>query len=174
MLTELFSSKTRIQVLVKLFLNPGVSSYLRELASEFKVAPATIKDELDRLAGAGYLQREQSGRSVFFRANTRHPFFPEIHSIVRKHLGIDRVVEQVMTALAPIEAVYILDDYAEGRDSGIIDLLIVGDPKRGLLEGTRAGVEAKINRKIRIMIVSPGEFAAKRDVFLGRPNWKIV
>ena len=35
MLTELFTSKTRIKLLLKLFLNPGVSCYLRELADEF-------------------------------------------------------------------------------------------------------------------------------------------
>ena len=35
MLTELFTSRTRINLLLKLFLNPEVSSYLRELAREF-------------------------------------------------------------------------------------------------------------------------------------------
>lgn len=174
MLAELFTSKTRIQVLLKLFLNPKVSSYLRELAAEFKVSPAALKDELDSLAGAGYLERRQQGRSVYFQANTAHPFYPEIHSIVRKHLGIDRLLEQVMCALAPIDSVFILDDYAQGRDSGIIDLLIVGDPDRGLLEGTRTGVEKKINRKIRILVVSPEEFSRDRDVYLSRPHFQVV
>ncbi len=174
MLDKLFTSKTRIQVLLKLFLNPGVSSYLRELAGEFQVSPATLKDELDSLAGAGYLERRQQGRSVYFRANADHPFFPEINSIVRKHLGIDRIVEQLVSALGPIEAVYILDDYAQGRDSGIIDLLIVGDPQRGLLDGTREGVEKKINRKIRTMVVPPDEFGRDKGIYLGRPHFRIV
>jgi len=174
MLEKLFTSKTRIQVLLKLFLNPKVSSYLRELAAEFKVSPACIKGELDGLAGAGYLERRQQGRSVYFRANTDHPFFPEIHSIVRKYIGIDRIVEHLMGALSPIESVYILDDYALGKDSGIIDLLIVGSPPRNLLDGTRDGVEKKINRKIRIMILLPDEFERDRDLYLNRPNFQIV
>ncbi len=174
MLDKLFTSKTRLQVLLKLFLNPKVSSYLRELASEFGVSPACLKDELDGLAGAGYLERKQQGRSVYFKANTSHPFFPEINSIVRKHFGIDRIVEHLVSALGPIESVYILDDYAQGRDSGIIDLLIVGNPPRGLLEGTREGVENKIQRKIRILVVSPEEFERERDMYLGRPNFQVV
>ncbi|WP_029896922.1 GntR family transcriptional regulator [Desulfohalovibrio reitneri] len=174
MLADLFTSKTRAKLLLKLFLNPQVRCYLRELAGEFGVSPAVIKGELDHLSEAGYLERERNGRSVFFRANSSHPFFPEIHSLVKKHLGIDRVVDQVMSALAPIEAVYILDDYAQGRDSGLIDLLIVGDPDRGLLEGTRGGVEKKINRRIRVHVVSPEDFQAERDMYLSRPHWKVA
>lgn len=174
MLLELFTSKTRIKLLLKLFLNPEVSCYLRELAKEFQLSPNSIKEELDSLAGAGYLTRKQNGRSVYFRANTGHPFFPEIHSIVRKHLGIDTIIEQFLEAVGPVEEVYLLDDYAQGKDSGLIDLLVVGDPKRDLLEGARRGVETKIKRKIRYMIVDPGEFKADKEIFLSRPHWKVV
>ncbi|EPR35560.1 putative GntR family transcriptional regulator [Alkalidesulfovibrio alkalitolerans DSM 16529] len=174
MLSELFTSKARIRVLLKLFLNPGISCYLRQLSGEFGLSPNALKEELDSLAGAGYLEREQNGRSVYFRANTKHPFFPEIHSIVRKHLGIDKIIEQVISALGQIDAVYLLDDYAQGIDSGLIDLLIVGTPSRNLLEGSRRGVEQKINRKIRYMIVSPEEFESDSSVFLQRPNCRVL
>jgi DNA-binding transcriptional ArsR family regulator len=174
MLVELFTSKTRVKLLLKLFLNPGVSCYLRELAKEFAVAPSAIKEELDSLTSAGYLAREQQGRSVYYAANTRHPFFPEIHSIVRKTLGIDRIVDQILTRVGSFEAVYILDDYAEGRDSGLIDVLIVGDVDRPRLEQLCAVAEKKINRKIRTMVVSPEEFEASRDVYMRRPHWQVV
>ena len=35
MIDSLISSKTRIKLLMKFFLNPGVTSYLRGLADEF-------------------------------------------------------------------------------------------------------------------------------------------
>ncbi|WP_028586176.1 winged helix-turn-helix domain-containing protein [Desulfocurvus vexinensis] len=174
MLTELFTSKTRVKLLLKLFLNPSVSCYLRELAKEFAVAPSAIKEELDSLTSAGYLEREQQGRSVYYAANTRHPFFPEIHSIVRKTLGIDRIVDQILTKVGQFEAVYLLDDYAEGRDSGIIDVLVVGDVDRVRLEQLCAVAETKINRKIRTMVVGPREFEASKDVYMRRPHWKVV
>lgn len=174
MLTQLFTSKTRIKVLLKLFLNPDVSCYLRGLAKEFSLSPNALKSELDSLTEAGYLEREQNGRSIYFRANAKHPFFPEICSIVRKTFGIDQLVEEVKASLGDVREVYILDDYAEGKDSGIIDLLVVGDVDRDKLEGLRQITEVKIKRKIRTMIVLPDEFEQSKSMFLGRPHWKVV
>ena len=174
MLAQLFTSKTRIKLLTKLFLNPHVSCYLRELAMEFSLSPNAVKGELDNLSEAGYLTREQEGRSVFFSANKNHPFFPEISSIIRKSTGIDTLVEQVMKDLGNVEHVYILDDYAEGRDSGLIDILIIGDVNQAKLDNIRTITEKKINRKIRTMSVSADEFAKSREMYMKRPNWKII
>ncbi|WP_147818804.1 winged helix-turn-helix domain-containing protein [Salidesulfovibrio onnuriiensis] len=174
MLTELFTSKTRIKLLLKLFLNPEVSCYLRELSSEFQVSPNAIKGELDSLSEAGYLEREQNGRSVYFRANRKHPFFPEISSIVRKSLGIDRLIDDVMASLGKVDSVYILDDYAQGKDSGIIDVLVVGDVDRQQLDNLRKITEGKIDRVVRVVDVTAEAFEGKRELFLNRPHWKVV
>lgn len=174
MLAELFTSKTRIKLLIKLFLNPHVSCYLRELATEFSVSPNAIKGELDNLSKAGYLNRKQSGRSSFFSANISHPFFPEIHSIVRKTIGIDKLVDEIMDSIGKVEKAYILDDYALGKDSGIIDLLIVGDINQGRLEEIKSITENKIKRKIRTMTIRSEEFETSKDIFLSRPNWEIL
>lgn len=174
MLTELFTSKTRIKLLLKLFLNPGVSCYLRELAKEFALSPNALKEELDSLSSAGYLEREQSGRSIFFRANTKHPFFPEISSIVRKTLGIDQLLDDVIASLGKVEAVYILDDYAQGRDSGLIDLLVVGDVDRVRLDELAGITERKILRKVRAMPITAQYFEDNKHIFLNRAHWKLL
>jgi DNA-binding transcriptional ArsR family regulator len=174
MLTELFTSKTRIKLLLKLFLNPHVSCYLRELSAEFAVSPNAIKGELDSLSNAGYLEREQNGRSIFFRANKKHPFFPEIHSIVRKTFGIDQLLDEIITSLGTVEAAFILDDYAQGRDSGIIDLLLIGNINRKRLDELREITEGKIKRKIRTISVAAEEFEESKDIYLSRPHWQII
>jgi len=174
MLTQLFTSRTRIKLLLKLFLNPSVSCYLRELAKEFDLAPNAVKEELDSLNRAGYLKKLKQGRSIYYRADTGHPFFPEINSIVRKYLGIDRLIEDVLSRIGEVSEVYLLDDYAQGRDSGIIDVLIVGDVRHDKVEKFRRAVEKKINRRLRIIAVSPEEFSRDRDVFLKRPHWKVA
>lgn len=174
MLTELFTSKTRIRLLLKLFLNPEVNCYLRELAKEFGVAPNAVKEELDSLSKAGYLEKEQQGRSFLYKANTRHNFFPEIHSIVRKTLGIDSIVEQVLNKVGRVDAVYILDDYARGVDSGLIDVLVIGEVDRKKVESLVGPVEEKINRKIRLMFLDNGEFEKSGKIFLDRPHWKLI
>ena len=45
----LITSKTRIKILMRLFLNPDRNAYLRELADEFHASPSHIKEELDQL-----------------------------------------------------------------------------------------------------------------------------
>lgn len=172
MLTELFTSKTRIRLLLKLFLNPGVSCYIRELATEFDVSPNAIKTEMESLSSVGYLEKTQRGRSVFFQANTKHPFFPEISSIVRKTLGIDRLIDDVLVSLGQVEEVYILDDYAQGKDSGIIDVLIVGDIDPHKLSELVRITEAKIKRKLRIIPLSAQDFKQSQNLYLKRPHWK--
>jgi len=174
MLTQLFTSKTRIKLLLKLFLNPGVSCYLRELAKEFALSPNALKEELDSLSQAGYLEREQNGRSAYFRANTRHPFFPEISSIVRKTIGIDQLLDDVIASLGKVEAVYILDDYALGKDTGLIDLLVVGDVNRARLDELAHITEGKIKRKVRVMPILAADFEKSKDIFLKRPHWKLL
>lgn len=174
MLTQLFTSKTRIRLLLKLFLNPGVSCYIRELATEFALSPNALKEELDSLSQAGYLEREQNGRSAYFRANTKHPFFPEISSIVRKTIGIDQLLEEIINSLGKVEAAYILDDYAQGKDSGIVDLCLVGDINQARLENLRTITESKIKRRLRTISVTKDEFDASSKIFLSRPHWKVI
>lgn len=174
MLKQLFTSKTRIKLLLKLFLNPQVSCYLRELSSEFALSPTALKEELDSLSSAGYLTRRQCGRSIYFGANTEHPFFPEIQSIVKKSLGIDKLLDEVLTNLGKVEAVYILDDYALGKDSGIIDILLVGDVDRARLEELCQIAERKIGRKVRGMVSGSEDFTANRETYMRRPHWQVL
>ncbi|SMF34099.1 winged helix-turn-helix domain-containing protein [Desulfovibrio gilichinskyi] len=175
MLKELFTSKTRIKLLLKLFLNPGVSSYLRELAAEFDVSPNAMKEELDGLSDAGYLNKKKEGRYIFYNANSSHPFFPEISSIVRKYIGIDQILEYILSTIGDVDSVYVLDDYAKGIDSGLIDVLIIGDDiDSDRIVDLCAKAEEAIQRKIRFMILGTEEFSKTSNIYLKRPNWKIV
>ncbi|WP_031482578.1 winged helix-turn-helix domain-containing protein [Maridesulfovibrio frigidus] len=175
MLKELFTSKTRIKLLLKLFLNPGVSSYLRELAAEFDVSPNAMKEELDGLSDAGYLNKKKEGRYIFYNANCSHPFFPEISSIVRKYIGIDQILEYILSTIGDVDSVYVLDDYAKGIDSGLIDVLIIGDDvDSDRIIDLCAKAEEAIQRKIRFMVLGSTEFKSTSDIYLKRPNWKIV
>lgn len=58
----LITSKTRIRVLMRLFLNPQRTAYLRELASECGASPSQMRDELKQLGDAGLLVNERQGR----------------------------------------------------------------------------------------------------------------
>ena len=47
--------------------------------------------------------------------------------MVGKVMGIDHVIDDLAGRLGDLERAYLIDDYAEGKDSGIIDLVLVGN-----------------------------------------------
>ena len=59
-------------------------------------------------------------------ANTEHSLFPELRSMVSKVMGIDQVIGGTVERLGNVEKAYLIGDYANGMDTGIIDLVLVG------------------------------------------------
>jgi predicted nucleotidyltransferase len=157
-LSSVIPSRTRVDILIKLFLNPGLKAYLRQLASEFNLSTNAVRTELNHLTEHKILVSERSGRSVFYQANTGHPLFPELFSMVRKITGIDELVRSVVDRLGNLEAAYLVGDYARGIDTGIIDVVLVGDIDKVQLDDFALKTEAYIQRKIRSLVLNQEEF----------------
>jgi DNA-binding transcriptional ArsR family regulator len=157
-LNSVIPSRTRVDILVKLFLNPGLKAYLRQLASEFHVSTNAVRTELNHLTDHKILVSERSGRNVYYQANTDHPLFPELFSMVRKITGIDELVKSVVDRLGNLETAYLVGDYARGIDTGIIDVVLVGDIDKVQLDDFALKTEAYIQRKIRSLVLSKEEF----------------
>jgi len=130
---------------------------LRELAEEFGESTNSVRLELNRLTQAGLLCSFNEGRTKVYRANTKHPLFPEIHSMVRKFTGIDQLIPQVLSKLGDIHSAYIVGDYARGMDSGIIDLVLVGEVDKAYLQNLIDKVEPMLHRKVRYLALSEEE-----------------
>ena len=126
MLESLITSKTRIKLLLKFFLNSTTKAYLRGLEAEFGESTNAIRLELNRFEEAGLLTSHSEGNRKFFTANTSHPLFPDIQSLMRKHLGIDQLVEQVIEHLGEVKKVYLTGSFAHGLESPDIEILLVG------------------------------------------------
>lgn len=166
----LISSKTRIKLLIRLFFNPGTRAYLRELAREFNVSTNSVREELNQLKKTELLKSEKNGRQVYYTANKEHPLFPEIKSIVGKVMGIDQVIDGIVTRLGQLEKAYLIDDYAEGKDTGIIDLILVGKIDQFHLNDLTQKTEKYIKRKIRCLVLSKEEFSEFIDKLKDRPR----
>lgn len=175
MLESLITSKTRIKILLKFFLNPGTGSYLRELAQEFGESTNSIRVELNRLSEAELLESTEEGRTKVYRANEKHPLFPEIQKIVTKTVGLDRLVEQVISRVGNVELAFIMGDLAKGIDTGLIDLVVVGEIKVDYFNSLIAKLEKLIDRKIRSLILSSVEFQRLKETLGKSPTlviWK--
>ena len=99
MLDVLISSKTRIKLLLKFFLNPATGAHLRALADEFQESTNSVRVELNRLESAGMLKADHQGNKKVFKVNTAFPLFNEVRSIVLKQAGLDKIIEEVVQNL---------------------------------------------------------------------------
>ena len=165
----LITSKTRIKILMRLFLNPQQNAYLRELSDEFNASPSQVREELRQLNEAGFLESQKNGRQIHYKANQKHPLFHELQSMVSKALGMDRILDSILERLGNLEEAYLIDDYAEGKDTGIIDLVLVGDIDRENLVDLVQKTERYIDRKIRTLVLTTGEWGKMQPSLMKRP-----
>ena len=78
------------------------------------------------LENAGLLKAENKGNRKVYHANSAHPLFNDIHRLVLKHSGITQVIEEVVERVGDISKVWVRGDFAVGKDSDLIDLVIAG------------------------------------------------
>jgi hypothetical protein len=168
--TGLISSKTRMKLIVRLFLNPQTKSYLRELSKEFGVSSNSVREELNQLMETQLIKSEKTGRRIFYQANISHPLFPELKSMVVKVLGIDQVIDGIIKRLGDLDKAFLIDDYANGKDTGIIDIVLVGHIDEYHLSDLCRKTEQYIKRKIRSLVFSPEEYHDFMDGLKERPK----
>jgi hypothetical protein len=167
MLNSIITSKTRVKLLLKFFLNSNTKSYLRNLEQEFGESSNAIRVELNRLEGADLLRSEVSGNRKYFTANTDHPLFKDINNIVKNFVGIDKLIDRVIILIGNLKSAYITGDLARGVDSQIIDLVLVGQNlETSYIEQLVSKAENMIERKIRYLILTETQMT---DYFKNKP-----
>jgi len=127
MLENIITSKTRLRLLVKFFINVANEGYLRGLASEMQESTNAIRKELNNLTEAGYLIRTESNQKITYKANQKNPFFILLQKIVHKYIGLDTIVEMVLEKIGTVKRVFLVGDYSKGIDSGKIEVVLEGN-----------------------------------------------
>jgi len=155
---------------MRFFLNPKATSYLRELAKEFNVSTNAVREELNQLKKTDLLKSRKKGRQIFYTANTKHALYSELKSMVSKVMGIDQVIDGVVQRLGDLESAYLIDDYAEGKDTGIIDILLVGNIDQYHLNDLSRKTERYIKRKIRSLVLNKDEYLSFSKEHEQRPR----
>ena len=151
MLDTLITSKTRIRLLVKFFINAANAGYLRGLALEMDENTNAIRKELNNLSQAGYIIRNNTDNKVLYRANTLHPLFGTLQELISKYIGLDKIIYQVLKRMGNVSRIFVIGNYAQGIDSGTIEIIIEG-PKLNneYLLQLIPKIENAINKKVII------------------------
>ena len=155
MLKDIITSRVRLNLLIKFFLNISNRDYLNSLANEFGDSTNSIRKELNNLSNAGYLTKYNENNKVIYKANKNHPLFNTLRSIIKKHLGIEDIINSVIENIGEIDKIVLLGDYAKGIDSGTIEVLILGRSINiDYLNNLRPKIEKKIKRKVNFFVSS--------------------
>ncbi|MBD3614978.1 MAG: ArsR family transcriptional regulator [Gracilimonas sp.] len=158
MLDTLIQSKTRLKLLLRFFLNPESSAYLRGLAQEFDESTNSVRIELNRFEEAGLIEGHKEGNKKMYKVNTKFPMFSELQNIAFKHFGIDKIIEQILDKLGELDKVYLIGDLARGLDTNIIDIVLIGENiDTSYLSKLVAKAEDLLGKKIRTLVYNSDE-----------------
>ena len=128
LLGPLITSKTRLKLLLRFFVNQDLSGYLQGLSKELDENSNSIRVELNRLEEAGMLQTELDGRRKLYKVNKNHPLTSDITSMIRKVTGIEELVDRVVSRIGDnLEQVWICGDLAKGIESDTLEVVLIGN-----------------------------------------------
>lgn len=158
MLESLITSKTRIKLMIKFFINSDTTAYLRNLSEEFGESTNAIRLELNRFEEAKLLESKSEQNRKVYKANTKHPYFKDMHRLLLKYVGIEEIVDNVVKHIGELERGYIINDFAQGNPGNVLDLLLVGKNfDYDFLNKLVRKAEESVSFKIRYIAVSPEE-----------------
>ena len=152
MFESIIKSQTRQKLLIKFFVNIANTGYLNQLADEFSESTNSVRKELNNLSEANYLEKKIVKNKVIYRANVNHPLFSDLQNIVKKYLGLEDLVENVLERMGNVSQIYLLGDYARGIVSDQIDILITGKKlNTEYISGLEMKLEKLLNKKVVII-----------------------
>lgn len=128
LLGPLITSKTRLKLLLRFFLNQNLSGYLQGLSKELDENTNSVRVELNRLEEAGLLLAQEQGRRKVYSVNTAHPLTTDLSNMLRKVTGIDQLVDRVVSRIGDtLEQVWITGALAMGINSEELEVTLVGE-----------------------------------------------
>ena len=155
MLGQLITSKTRLRLMIKFFISQANRGYLNGLASEMGESTNSIRKELNHLHGAGYLKKIKIENKVEYKADTSHPLFNVLRKVVLKHLGLEDMVETVLSRMGNVKEIILVGDYAKGIDSGKIEVFLIGNNlDMEYITQLEEKIENLINRKVSFYLAN--------------------
>ena len=140
-------------MLIKFFVSAANEGYLNGLANEFNESTNSIRKELNNLSDAGYLLKSKQNNRIIYNADIKHPLFKVLQKIVRQHLGLEEIVETVISRIGDLDIIALTGDYAKGIDSGIIQIVIIGNKVNiEYLDNIKSKIKDKISREVDFII----------------------
>jgi hypothetical protein len=96
------------------------------------------------------IEKFADGQKVIYRPNSKNLFYSELTKLVSKYMGFDQLVERVLSQLGDLQSAYVVGDYANGLDTGVIEMALVGDVDQAYAVNLAKKGEKELRRKVRL------------------------
>jgi DNA-binding transcriptional ArsR family regulator len=161
-LAEILSSRSRAEVFRLLFGVANAELHNRDLERRSGLSESAVRRELARLTRLGLLVRRVDGNRVYYRADRKHPLYPEIHNLVLKTTGLVDVLRDALEGES-VDAAFVFGSVARGGHvaTSDIDLMVIGQIGLRRLSGLLRGCEERIGREVNPHILTRAELKAR-------------
>jgi predicted nucleotidyltransferase len=175
----LFRSQALQMSISFLAMHADAEYAVEAVASAAGVSVIAARQALAYLEGDGLVGHREVGRRWLYRANTAHPYFPELRSIAVKSLGGHDEIAQAIRADDRIIFCAVFGSFARGaeRPNSDLDVLFVTDDRDSddtdfSIATRMAGVSARLGRTVNPSIYSLSEF--RNLLAIEEPSLEII
>ena len=158
-------SQQRVYAL--LFGQPNRQFFVTEIIDLADGGRGAVQSELAKLAKTGLVSASRVGNRVYYQANRNSPIFEDLCAIVRKTIGLERVVQSALDPLKDkLSLAAIYGSVANRTDTAEsdIDLLLVSDDLTlEMVYSALQPAEKSLGRRIHPILYKLSEYRHRRS-----------
>jgi predicted nucleotidyltransferase len=161
-LDRIIVSKARAEIFRLLFGTRGGELHLRAIERRSGLSAPSVREELLNLVNLDLVKVRKESNRHYYRANTAHPLYGDIRSIVLKTSGLADILAKALDHNEVIVA-FVFGSIVTNDDKAAsdIDLMIIGNVGLRKVIGWLSGVPEKIGREINPHVMTSEEFGRR-------------
>lgn len=158
-LLSLLRSRLQAELLTLILLNPDREWTLTELAQRTGGSVSSAKRQVDLAAQTGVITSRRSGNTRLVTAQ-KSPLTAPLTELLLRSFGPKHVVAEEFIGIEGMKGLYIFGSWAArylgivGRPPNDIDILVIGNPDRNILDEAARRAQDRLAREISVTIRS--------------------
>jgi predicted nucleotidyltransferase len=171
-LAPILRSDAQGRILARVLADPEASYNLSELVAWSKSSMPTVQREIERAEQAGMVITEKVGPTRLVRANAAHPLHDAVRRILLATYGPPVVVAHEFEGIAGADAVLLFGSWAArylgepGRAPNDIDVLVIGDTDRDLVDDLAERVERRVGLPVQATVRTRRQWESASESFI--------
>ncbi len=167
MYETLFGSKTRVKLLTLLLTNTGRAFYVREITRTIDEQINSVRRELLNLKSMGLVKSNEKKGKIYYEANTKFEFYPELKKIFEKTgktpTGENKVTFGIRKS-GDISYAALMGAFV-GDTASQVDLFVVGEVDKRKMKSVLTNLEKELKREVNYCVMTFSEYEDRKMLF---------